>query len=212
MNRLITLLLFGFLFLTFFAAKANAQISQKITLVEYENTADLNRLFPLSQRVLAYLNGEDFETGIVLAIMTEENIKAVEGQNYSVEILDDNSNIDRYVLLYHPLKNKSDLLKDFGDAKQITPNHTLLKLAENKEFTHEGVGAQFFENPFLEGITPPPNATPVLPQTVNDGKPATESERNAVILVISIVITLLFGAGIGAFLYLKKRKESNSSF
>lgn len=212
MNKIITLLFCALVFVLGFVSVAHAQSLSKLAVVEYKDTQELNKLFPISQRVLVYLNGEDFETGIFLALVTDENIVSIKEQKFDVTIVDENPDLDRYILLYHPQINKSDVLKDLGEVRQITPHHTLLKLDEGKEFLHEGAGVEFFENPFLEGITPPPNATPVLPQTVNKGKPVARADSNIVILLISILITVLLGAGVGAFLYLKKKREPDSSF
>lgn len=210
MNKIITILLFGFFLIFGFVFPVSAQSTEKLVIVEYKDTKELNELFPFSQRVLAYLNGENFETGIFLALVTDQDIESITEKNYSLEILDESPDIDRYVLLYHPLKDKASLLRELGEVNSVTPHHTLLKLDEGKEFTHEGVGVEFFENPFLEGITPPPNATPVLPETTNNSEKSDQT--NTGILLIAIVLTLVLGVGLGVYLYLKKKKESASSF
>lgn len=196
--------------------KVDAQSSPVLVISEYESVNELQELFSKSTRVLTYLNSSEMETGVFLGLVTEENIDFLKKDEYNIRILDTSPSIDRYILLYHPQKNKGDLLSDLGEINQITPHFTLLKLDEGKEFVHDGVGVEFFENPFLAGISPPPNATPVLPQSENitpvlQQEPASEGSENGIILVLAITLTVLIIFGLGVIWYIKKRK-ANSSF
>lgn len=216
MNKIVIVIGFMLMLGNLLCLKVQAQSISSLVAVEYEGVEQLNELFPYSSRVLLYLNAEDFDAAIFLALMTDENIQKIQKLNYRVSIIDESPDLERYVVLYHPMDNQGDLLKEFGDVKQITKRHTLLHLHEGKEFSHEGVGAQFFESPFLENITPPPLATPVLPITTTTDK-KEDSRRystnsNGLILLISIVITLFAGFIIGVIWYIKRKRDNTPTF
>ncbi len=209
MSKLIKILLLVFIFLTIFSGSVSAQTKKILGVVSYVTHEDLLFLFQNTDRTLVYLDGESVEKPTFVGIFTGSQRDVIEKRNLKFNAVDENVTISKYVLLYNPIPDQGKKLDIFGEPNQFTKKFTLLKLHDGKEFTHEGAGGEFFEVPFLEGITPPPNATPVEPVLKVSQAPSEKPVGNANTFLIVIVFVLIIGAAVCTFLFLKKKNKPN---
>ncbi|MDO8270110.1 MAG: hypothetical protein Q7T54_05590 [Candidatus Levybacteria bacterium] len=208
MNKIIVSIIVFVVFCISFTGGVQAQSQKILGVVTYVTHEDLLFIFQNTDRTLVYLDGESVEEPTFVGIFTSLQKDLIEKRNLKFKTIDENVNIAKYVMLYNPIPDQGSKLGSLGKSTQFTKKFTLLKLSEGKEFTHEGVGGEFFEVPFLEGITPPPNATPVEPLTVQD-KPVEmkKVESSNIIIIVGIVLGLIAVVGFGLYLLYSKRKK-----
>lgn len=209
MNKLIKILLLAFVFFTIFSGSVSAQTKRILGVISYVTHEDLLFLFQNTDRTLVYLDGESVERPTFVGIFTNSQRDLIEKRNLKFNVIDENVNLSKYVMLYNPIPDQGKKLDFLGEPIQFTKKFTLLKLHNGKEFTHEGIGGEFFEVPFLEDITPPPNATPIEPILKVSQAPPEKPVSNANAFLIVIVFVLIIGAAVGVFLFLKRKNRSN---
>lgn len=202
MKKLILLTTISILILFFLNMPVFAQTNNLLLAVTpYKTREDLDFLFSQSTQVLEYLEGEDVESPIFLSVINEPQKVMYINKGFIPRIIDNNTDIPRYVLLYHPRENQSQKLLELGEVFPISKHYTLLKTLPNKPFTHEDAGLEFFDVPFSKIIVPPPlrtktalSPTPALTSALNISptpSPALSDNKNKLFTFIGVSFTAL---------------------
>ncbi len=183
----------------------------QLALVYYHTPEELQTIFSTSTNVLEFLEGEDIASPVLLGLFSESQISTLrERSKYRIVLVDTNADLSRYVLLWHPQEDKGHLLEIYGTIIALSPKHTLVKLDEGKSFSHEGVGAEFFETP----LTLEPIATPLPREELGTANPPTPTEKKVTppktssspFLFIMFAVILVVAGVIGVAVWIKKRK------
>lgn len=202
------LLLILFALLIVFVQRANAQSEPlSIVAVEYQTRDDIDFLFQNSTQVLEYLEGIEITTPTFLSLVTPEQKNAIQSKGYKIRVIEENADIERFVLLYNPQPDQSEKLRPFGEPIAIGSHYTLLKLPVGGEFTHEGEGARFFDIPFSKIISPPTLRT----KTAEPIPTPTTSEKDGQYykpLLIGGIVFIVIAIVIGVILWLKRRNQT----
>ena len=91
-----------FLFLGF-AFKVSAQVEENLLLIStYSNDSEMDAIFENSKRVLVYTEGGDNIDAKVLSIATVLQKDTLVEKGIKTEVVIENPDIARYVLLYNP--------------------------------------------------------------------------------------------------------------
>jgi hypothetical protein len=165
-----------------------------LSVMPFNNRADLDVLFAHSNRVLEYLTVGDSHP-LFLAIITDEQKQYLENKNFKVKIIESNPDLTRYILLRHPLPDQSNKLIPYGEVTPLTRQYTLLKIPPGQEFIHEGVRGEFFDIRIDDTIVTPPFRTktittiPTATQIVAKSK-ATPQPMFLILIIVVILITL----------------------
>ncbi len=201
---ILTLFLLAFLF---FRGEGYAQENGGILVVTvYETREDIDILFENSLRVLEYLEGVDVEEPIFLSLVSDQQIKNLQDNNLDPQVIDDNADLDSYILLYNPLENQGEKLSGFGEPIEISKHYTLLKLSPGQEFSHEGEGVAFFDIPFQEVVVTPPLRTKTATEAIDV---ATENEQSINPVIFVILAIVIVGLGIGAFFFIRNKRNGD---
>lgn len=202
-----------------FFQRVNAQVTREILLVTpFKTEKDFDILFPQSMRVLAYLEGENVEEPLFLSLSNATQKEILEKNAFKPRLIDANADINRYVLLYSPLENQEVKLAPFGEPIKILKHYTLLKLPVGATGDAYMSAGAFFKNPFLENIQKPPKETPVMPKftpivTATPITPtAPKSDNNTIIIVGGVVLVLVLAGGVGAYIFLKRKKQQVNEY
>lgn len=201
------ILLIIIVLLTFFAFREStyAQVKTgKLAITVYEDREDLDVLFENSLRVLEYLEGVDVEEPLFISLVDDLQIKNIQDNNLKPEVIDENADIDSYILLYHPQENQGERLAGFGNPIQISKHYTLLKLFPGQQFSHEGEGGTFFDIPFQEVIVTPPLRTKTATEAIDSGY---QDDQRINPFIAIVILFVLIAIGAGAFIYIRKRKN-----
>lgn len=192
--------------------KATQAAEGKILIVtEFHSREEMDTLFKYSTHAIDYLAGDDVPVSLFISLTTSENLKILQEQNFKVKVIDEDTDLTKYNLLFHWLPNQADKVKSYGQYWQISPHYTLLKLTKGDHFEHEGEAAEFHE---IE-LAGPPIVTPVLrtktalpttnPNQTKAETPAQSTPLLPLIVTLSLLIILLAGS----LLYFTKFKRSN---
>lgn len=166
----------------------------------YSSRSELDTLFQNSSRVLKYLDGDEVDKPIFLSLVTPTQEKNLQAQSFTLQIIDENTDISRYKLYFTYESNRSDLLKSVGEVFPLTPHHTLLRFPVDASTENpEGFDVEFFESPFISGSLPTPKfqaktitpATTPIPEVNPEQKPQSSS-LPFLIMAAAIVFILLF--------------------
>jgi len=206
-NKLIlSLIFFAVLFLNpnmLFAQSSNLMLA----VTEYESRDDIDFLFENSTQVLEYLEGVDVDRPLFLSLITSNQKELYIKKGFDPEILDENTDISRYVLLYNPRPDQASTLTPYGEPFVISSHYTLLKLVPGQTFTHEGESGKFFDVPFSDIISPPPLRVKTATElTLTPERSTTSSSPALLIIIVVIGFAVIIGSAL--FFYFKKKKSS----
>lgn len=187
-----------------------SQSAEKLifAIIPYETREDLDFLFANATRVLEYLEGEDVDQPLFLSLITNSQNETLKNKGFSPKIIDNDTDLSRYTLLYHPKEEQAYKLSSYGEVIPISKHYTLLKSPAGKPLVYEGIVAEFFRIPFSKMIaSPPPRLTITLKPTPSPIKlvPTPTKFPIALWLVIVALIGLLFFVAIIAAR--KKQRE-----
>jgi len=171
--------------------------SLMLVVTEYETRDDIDFLFENSTRVLEYLEGVDVDRPLFLSLISPEQKEIYIKNGFNPEIIDENADIERFVLLYNPRPDQSEKLKPYGEPIIISSHYTLLKMTVGAEFTHEGESGRFFDIPFSQIISSPPlrtkTATELTPAPIQEGALPGQAQWiiiGVIVLVVIIILTI----------------------
>lgn len=209
MKKIVTLI-FIFSLAFVFTKNAMAQVTTgKLAVTVYETREDIDVLFENSLRVLDYLEGEDVEEPIFLSLISEDQLEILKGKGFLPRIIDENTDLSSYVLLYNPREDQAEKLISFGETIAISKHYTFLKLSLGEVFTHDGEAGAFFDIPFPEVIVTPSLRTKTATElTVTPVERDQEASSFPIAIVIAVVLLII--SGVGVFIFLKKRKRDES--
>lgn len=188
-----------------------------LAVTPYSTRDDIDILFANSQKTLIYLSGEDLEQPLFISLINKDQEKILTDKGFKPRILDNNTNLSRYTLLYSPQEDQFNELKNQGEIFQIAKHYAFLKSPPNKPFEHTGEAAKFFDIPFPPVVIPPPLrtktvSTPTPSLTVKSApisKIINEKPSNYMIF-ISLIILILIASGI-TFVLIKKKQPTNDT-
>ncbi len=207
--KIIRLLVYLLISLFLFRSEVTAQRPGLfIVAVDYQTRDDIDFLFENSSQVLEYLEGIDIDRPTFLSIVTDQQKNTIKSKGYNLKILEENADVNRFVLLYNPQPDQSEKLRPFGDPIVISAHYTLLKMPIGKEFTHEGESGRFFDIPFSTIISPPPLRTKTATEVVIVSEQNQFNNNNLPVILLIIFFVLVLGIGI--YIYIKKRREKNT--
>ena len=179
--------------------------------VNYQTREDLDILFTNSSRVLEYLDGEDVEKPLFLAMVTDSQMENIAAANLPITVIERDASLGRFVLLYHPKPDQSGILE--GMAERVIPisqHYTLVKYSEGKTFEHTGPASSFFDIPFAEVVVTPPlrTKTAIQPQAITSppAKVSNELQPNTLLVVGIGILAFVLILG-GTFFLIKKRRR-----
>ena len=133
------------------AADENApdevQTAPILAYIQYSRPEDLNTLHGFATNFIAYIEESYVETPVFLGMFTQEGVQKAQQAGFTVNIIDENADLNNYEYLYHPRSGQSDALKSLGEPTEIASRYYLVKLAPGKDFDHSGPTAQFFDLP-----------------------------------------------------------------
>lgn len=219
MKKIIIALLFFFLFgphmasahlsLPHVLSETTEATGFNFLIVKYKTQEDIQKLFTKSSRVLGYFADIDGGEPFLLALATEDQQKSIETDGYSVQNLDTNATLSNYMLLYNQAPDQSDKLSKYAEIFPLSPHYTLIKIADGKAFNPHDIpdAVSFGPVPFLEGISPPPTASPTKAPTPAPIEELESSNTGAIFFIGGFVAFILIVGGI-IFVILKKGRKN----
>jgi hypothetical protein len=128
-------------------------------------------------------------------------------------VIDTNTNLSRYHILFSNEANAWGELKQYGDVHTLSPSIAILKMAPGKTVTHEELAAIYFEMPIPASLP-----TPALREEIgiikgkkvsvtNANRPIEQKKPNP-FLPIGLIIAIIGVCGIGLAVILKKRSHA----
>lgn len=196
-------------------SQVSAQATEDILLITtYSNDSEMDAIFENSKRVLVYTEGGNEDPAKVISISTLAQKDVLVKMGMQIEIAARDPDLERYVLLYNPKEDQSNVLEEYGKPIIVSRYYTLLELEKGKELVFEGPIAKFFTIPFLDEVVRPPKGTPVQPRIsqapVDQKSGSREAANKKMIFIMSLffLITLIL---IGVIIFIiKKRKSQNT--
>lgn len=176
-------------------------------IVDYSTSEDIDFLFEKSSRVLGFFEDMEGDPPFLLALVDASQLNEIKSNRYAMQVIDENTTLSDYMLLYNHSVDQSDILKDYVEVFPLSSHYTLIRIDPNEEFNpHEIPDAvEFGPVPFLEGISPPPPqevAEEVATPTVD------EDTQNSILPVyIAAIIFVILTAVAGGVLYFIRRKH-----
>lgn len=210
-KTIVLFILFFFLSLgASFFSPVEAQNGEKLLLAvaHYKTREHLNFLFANSVRVLNYFEGEEIEEPVFISLIREDRRQKITQLGLRLKILDYDTDLLRYVMLFHFQPNQSAKLSSFGEVYPVTKYHTLLKLAPNTEFIHEGISAEFHRIPFPETIVSPPMKPKILTTPTPIILSPTE-ERASLTLWYFLIFTSFLLSFLATVFFQRKKRLTN---
>ena len=166
----------------------------------YKTRADLDFLFGNSSIVLKYLEGEEIEEPVFLALVTPLNRLKIERQGLPVQVIDENPDLTRYKFYFTYESGHGDKLSKFGTVTILNSHHTLLRLPETApaDFHVDGFDIEFFESP-LTGPLPSPKyqtatitRTPTINESPIPARTSGETKKPKVSTIILLTVGIIF--------------------
>lgn len=185
---------------------AKTQTAPILAYIEYQTSADLQTLHGIASNFIAYIEEEYIETPVFLGMFTATGVDAAEKAGFTVNIVDENANLNQYEYLYYPKSGQGSLLKSLGKVTEIAPRYYLVKLDAGKKFDHSGESAQFFDLPLPINenlpqfsdvrITLAPTQTPTISSSITPANSYSSVARKTtlpLLLTIGAVVATILG-------------------
>ncbi len=186
MEKLLPIIFFAVLF----PSPLKAQEQQTIlAIIKYQTIEELNTLFSQDAQVLYYTN--DAENSLALALLSTSNEKYLRNLGFTPEIIERDSDINNYVLLYTRVESQANSLAQYGQVYTLTPSLILLKLTDKTQ-AQEILNTNFQLIPFLARISPPLYQAKTItaqPQPTITTPTALITTRQ--LLLLAVLVTLL---------------------
>lgn len=182
--------------------------------VSVEDFSEIDELYALAEPPIDDFYEEDVEDQAFIGLFTEEGITELESLGKKFEILDEDTDLNSYMLFYHPyVEPQGEKLEYLGTVHEIMPHYYLVKLDNPDSFDHAGPVAEFFDMPILVDQAPPAydslTITLAPTQPYMAGETRSESGSVARAFTLTIAIFALIGIGIGGIIFWKKRQDTN---
>lgn len=178
-------------------------------IVNYKTLEDIKFLFENSSKVLGYFEDMDGGEPFFLMLATTTQQENIVSRNYVVKVMDTNTTLSNYMLLYNHQIDQSEKLAPYAKVTKLSPHYTLINIGDGKEFDPHSIpdAVEFGPVPFLEGISPPPNAVAkVVTPTVSPAVAENNSSIPMVLIGISVLILLIIGIIGGYWIFRRRRK------
>lgn len=133
----------------------------QFAIIAYRTRDDLDTLFANSQKVLSYLDTEE-GSSIFLALIRDDQRQKIVQAGFTPKIIDINTDLSRYNLLYNPLPEQSIGTLTSGGIGEVFPlskHYVIYKAPSNTPLASiQGTG-EYWVVPFADQIVPPPLRT-----------------------------------------------------
>jgi len=146
------------LFFLLFPSAAVAQEKLFLAVTYYETLEQKSALFDYSTQVLNYFEGDSAEKTTFLSLITGEQQQILARYGLLPEILDNDTDLSRYVLLSSPhpqYQIQTNELNKIGEIFILSRHHVLLRLQVGKTFIPTGEAAKLVRIPFPEKYVKP---------------------------------------------------------
>ena len=197
----------------------SSQTAPILAYIPYSKPEDLDVLYTYATNFIAYLEEDYIETPVFLGLFTSEQVQVAQNAGFTVNVVDQKTDLAQYVYLYHPKAGMSTVLQSIGTPTEIAPRHYLVKLLPGTTFDHEGKMAQFFVLPLPKNEVKPAFAeqritlapTQSLSPVVTTSTPIMPKGEKGSLLPILLIIGLVI-AGLIAYLILHKKAERTETY
>lgn len=168
-----------------------------------------NELFELSEIPINYYEGGHIPQPFFLGLFSEKSYTKVQNLGYSTQVIDDNTNLDLYELLWYPVEGGRILIdqataEGAGTFTELSPQLFLLKYTTPHEFKHEGSLAGFFDIELPTHSAPPTFDTPRITPVPVSSTP-TQTPRWPAIIAVIFGFAAICMVGVAIYLHRASR-------